>query len=283
MSAIAQAGRTRRELTLAPNYIVLALLLVFASGPLLVLAFNSLKTQAELGRNPLGPPQSFMWENFPKAWDMGNFAVTTRNSGILVVGTVIGVLLLGGMAAYSLAKLDLPGSGPLTLYLLIGTSLPIQLYLVPLYFTWNRLGLVNNLFGLIVIYIATNAPIAVFLLRSYMLQLPRDFEDAARVDGAGEWQVFTRIVVPLSWPGFLTVGLVVALSVWNEFLLATVFLTEQELFTVVTSYNNFAQRFSRDWTMTSAAAIMMILPVIIIFLSLQRRFIEGLTQGGIKG
>jgi raffinose/stachyose/melibiose transport system permease protein len=93
MSAIEQAGRTRRELTLAPNYIVLALLLVFASGPLLVLAFNSLKTQAELGRNPLGPPQSFIWENFPKAWDMGNFAVTTRNSGILVVGTVIGVLL----------------------------------------------------------------------------------------------------------------------------------------------------------------------------------------------
>jgi raffinose/stachyose/melibiose transport system permease protein len=283
MSAIMPSTRARREQTLAPNYIVLALLLVFAVGPLLVLAFNSLKTQAELGRNPLGPPQSFMWENFPKAWDMGNFAMTTRNSGILVVGTVIGVLLLGGMAAYSLAKLDLPGSGPLTLYLLIGTSLPIQLYLVPLYFTWNRLGLVNNLFGLVVIYIATNAPIAVFLLRSYMVQLPRDFEDAARVDGAGEWQVFTRIVVPLAWPGFLTVGLVVALSVWNEFLLATVFLTEQDLFTVVTSYNNFAQRFSRDWTMTSAAAIMMILPIIIIFLTLQRRFIEGLTQGGLKG
>ncbi len=283
MSAIMPSTRARREQTLAPNYIVLALLLVFAVGPLLVLAFNSLKTQAELGRNPLGPPQSFMWENFPKAWDMGNFAMTTRNSGILVVGTVIGVLLLGGMAAYSLAKLDLPGSGPLTLYLLIGTSLPIQLYLVPLYFTWNRLGLINNLFGLVVIYIATNAPIAVFLLRSYMVQLPRDFEDAARVDGAGEWQVFTRIVVPLAWPGFLTVGLVVALSVWNEFLLATVFLTEQDLFTVVTSYNNFAQRFSRDWTMTSAAAIMMILPIIIIFLTLQRRFIEGLTQGGLKG
>ena len=132
---------------------------------------------------------------------------------------------------------------------------------MPLFFTWQRLGLVNNLFGLILIYIATNAPFAIFLLRSYMLQLPRDFEDAARVDGASEWQVFAAIVVPLSWPGFLTVGLVVALSVWNEFLLATVFLTEQELFTVVTSYYNFATRFSRDWTMTSAAAIMMILPV----------------------
>ena len=283
MNAVASTRGPRREASLAPNYIVLTILLAFAMGPLIILFFNSLKTTAELGLNPLGPPRSFMWENFSKAWELGNFAMTTRNSGVLVVGTVIGVLLLGGMAAYSLAKLDLPGSGLLTLYLLVGTSLPIQLYLVPLYFTWNRLGLVNTLHGLVIIYIATNAPFAIFLLRSYMLQLPRDFEDAARVDGASEWQVFARIVVPLSWPGFLTVGLVVALSVWNEFLMATVFLTEQDLFTVVTSYNNFAQRFTRDWTMTSAAAVMMILPVIVIFLALQRRFIDGLTQGGLKG
>lgn len=280
---IAMSRRGRRGASLAPNYIILTLLLAFAIGPLLVLTFNSLKTQAELGQNPLGPPQSFVWENFPKAWEVGNFSTTTRNSSILVVGTILGVLVLGGMAAYSLAKLDLPGSGLLTLYLLIGTSLPLQLYLVPLFFTWQRLNLVNNLFGLILIYIATNAPFAIFLLRSYMLQLPRDFEDAARVDGAGEWQIFTGIVVPLSWPGFLTVGLVVALAVWNEFLLATVFLTDQHLFTVVTSYYNFATRFSRDWTMTSAAALMMIAPVIVIFLALQRRFIEGLTQGGLKG
>jgi raffinose/stachyose/melibiose transport system permease protein len=283
MSAVAAGGGARREGSLAPNYIVLTILLAFALGPLVVLSFNALKSTGEIGRNPLGPPEALLWENFPRAWEVGNFSVTTRNSAILVVGTVAGVLALGGMAAYSLAKLDLPGAGLLTLYLLIGTSLPLQLYLVPLFFTWQRLGLINNLFGLILIYIATNAPFAVFLLRSYMLQLPRDFEDAARVDGASEWQVFTRVVVPLSWPGFLTVGLVVALSVWNEFLLATVFLTEQHLFTVVTSYYNFATRFSRDWTMTSAAALMMILPVIVIFLTLQRRFIEGLTQGGLKG
>lgn len=276
-------GGGRRATSLAPNYIILILLLAFALGPILVLLFNSVKTPAEIGRNPLGPPQTIVLENFPKAWDVGNFATTTRNSGLLVAGTVVGVLVLGGMAAYSLAKLKLPGAGMVTLYLLIGTSIPLQLFLVPLFFTWQRLSLVNTLHGLIIIYIATNAPFAVFLLRSYMLQLPSDFEDAARVDGAGEWQIFTNIVVPLSWPGFLTVGLVVALSVWNEFLLATVFLTEQELFTVVTSYYNFATRFSRDWTMTSAASVMMILPVIIIFLALQRRFIDGLTQGGIKG
>ncbi len=273
----------RRDQSLAPNYAVLLALLVFALGPLLVLTFNSVKTRAELGRNPLGPPQEIVLDNFAKAWDVGNFAVTTRNSGILVAGTVFLVLLLGGMAAYSLAKLNLPGAGLLTMYLLIGTSLPIQLYLVPLFFTWQRLNLVNNLFGLTLIYVATNAPFAVFLLRSYMLQIPSDFEDAARVDGANEWEVFRKVVVPLSWPGFLTVGLVVALNVWNEFLLATVFLTDQHLFTVVTSYANFATRFSRDWSLTSAAALMMIAPVIVIFLLLQRRFIEGLTQGGLKG
>jgi raffinose/stachyose/melibiose transport system permease protein len=206
-----------------------------------------------------------------------------QNSGILVAITVVSVLVLGGMAAYSLAKLNLPGASLVTLYLLIGSSLPIQLFLVPLFFMWQRLGLINNLPGLAIIYTAINAPLAVFLLRSYMVQLPDDFEDAARVDGASEWKIFTQIVVPLSWPGFLTVGLVVALAVWNEFLLATVFLTDQDKFTVVTSYYNFTSRFSRDWGMTSAAAMMMIVPIIVIFLSLQRRFVEGLTQGGLKG
>jgi raffinose/stachyose/melibiose transport system permease protein len=288
MSALAPGRRVirrrqGREVSLLPNYIVLTLLTIFALGPMAILAFNSLKSRAEIGRNPLGFPRTFLWENYTRAWDVGNFSTTVKNSGILVALTIAGVLVLGGMAAYSLAKLNLPGAGPVTLYLLVGSSLPIQLFLVPLFFLWQRLHLVNNLVGLAIIYIAINAPLAIFLLRSYMVQLPSDFEDAARVDGASEWRIFSGIVVPLSWPGFLTVGLVVALSVWNEFLLATVFLTDQRLFTVVTSYYNFQTRFSRDWALTSAAAMMMILPIIAIFLLLQRRFIEGLTQGGLKG
>ena len=270
-------------MNLLPNYAVLILLLLFAIGPLIILVFNSLKSQTEIGENPLGIPTPITWDNFPRAWEVGNFSTTTLNSAILVAGTVFAVLLLGGMAAYSLAKLDLPGSGGLMLYLLVASSLPIHLFLVPLFFLWRQLGLVNNLFGLILIYIAINAPLAIFLLRSYMVQLPRDFEDAARVDGASEWQVFTKIVVPLSWPGFLTVGLVVSLAVWNEFLLATVFLTDQDKFTIVTSYQNFTTQFSRDWGLTSAAAVMMITPILIIFLVFQRRFIEGMTQGGMKG
>ncbi|HWV25028.1 MAG TPA: carbohydrate ABC transporter permease [Thermomicrobiales bacterium] len=275
--------RRRTALRFLPNYIVLILLGIFALGPIVILAFNSLKGRAEIGRNPLGFPRGFLWQNYPDAWRVGNFSTTLQNSGILVAITVVGVLVLGGMAAYSLAKLDLPGSGAVMLYLLVGSSLPIQLFLVPLFFLWQKLGLVNSLPGLGIIYIAINAPLAIFLLRSYMIQLPADFEDAARVDGANEWKIFTQIIIPLSWPGFLTVGLVVALAVWNEFLLATVFLTDQSKFTVVTSYYNFTSRFSRDWGLTSAAAMMMIVPIIVIFLSLQRRFVEGLTQGGLKG
>jgi raffinose/stachyose/melibiose transport system permease protein len=275
--------RKGRSLSLAPNYILLILLVAFALGPLLVVAFNSVKDPASIGRNPLGLPTEFVWQNYPRAWEIGNFSTTARNSLILVVGAVTGVLSLGGMAAYSLARLKLPGGGLLMLYLLVGSSLPVQLFLVPLFFLWRQLGLVNNLFGLIIIYIAINSPFAIFLLRSYLVSLPADFEDAARVDGANEWQVFTRVILPLSWPAFLTVGLVVSLSVWNEFLLATVFLTEQHLFTVVTSYYNFTSRFSRDWALTSAAAVMMIAPILVVFLSLQRRFIAGLTEGGVKG
>jgi len=276
-------SRSKRETSLIPNYVVLLALTVFAIGPMIMLLLNSFKSRADLGRNPLGLPSKLLWSNYSRAWDIGNFSTTTRNSGLLVAMTVVGVLLLGGMAAYSLAKLNPPGGSGVMLYLLVGSSLPLQLFLVPLFFLWKNLGLTNSLPGLALIYIATNSPLAIFLLRSYMIQLPRDFEDAARVDGAGELQIFFGIVVPLSWPGFLTVGLVVALNVWNEFLLATVFLTKQQLFTVVTSYYQFMTQFSRDWSLTSAAAMMMILPVIAIFLLLQRRFVEGLTQGGIKG
>ena len=195
---------------------------------------------------------------------------------------VVGVLVLGGLAAYSLARLNPPGSNIFMRYMLGGSTLPVWLFLVPLYFLWNTVGLINTRLGLTIIYMALNAPLAIFLLRSYMVSLPIDFEDAARVDGANEFQVFSRVVLPLSWPGFLTVGLVVGLGVWSEFQFALIFTNDPNLFPITTSYYNFTRRFGRDWALTSAAAVMMIAPILVLFLSLQRRFIEGLTQGGLK-
>jgi raffinose/stachyose/melibiose transport system permease protein len=205
-----------------------------------------------------------------------------RNSGILVVATVISVLVLGGMAAYSLARLNPPGANVFMVFMLAGTTIPVWLYIVPLFILWRTLGLIDNLFGLVLIYTAGSSPFAIFLLRTFMVGIHQDFEDAARVDGANDWQVFTNVILPLAWPGFLTVGLVVALGTWGEYQLALMFIHKPDLFPVTTSYSAFVSQFSRDWGLTSAAAIMMVAPVLIIFLSLQRQFIEGLTQGGVK-
>jgi raffinose/stachyose/melibiose transport system permease protein len=272
----------RRRESLLPNYIVLTLYLVFALVPLLILLFNSLKSRPDIANNPLGIPRSLHFENFSNAWIQGKFATTARNSAFLVVSTVSLVLILGGLASFSLARLNPPGSNLFMMIMVVGSTLPIWLFMVPLFILWRKLGLVNNLFGLVLIYTAMNAPIAIFLLRSYMVQLPPDFEDAARVDGANYFQIFSKVIMPLVWPGFLTVGLIVGMGVWGEFQIALIFVTNPDLYPVTTSYWQFTSRFSRDWTLTSAAALMMIFPVLVLFLSLQRRFIEGLTQGGIR-
>jgi raffinose/stachyose/melibiose transport system permease protein len=272
-----------REPSTLINHIVLGLLAAFALYPLVVLGFNAIKTRQNYGANPLGPPDEIRLENFSEAWEASGFGQTAFNSTILVVGTVVGVLILAGFAAYSLARIQPPGSDGVMFYLLIASTLPIWLYLIPLFFMWRSFGLLNTRVGLILIYIAINAPFATFLLRSFLLRIPPDLEDAAMVDGANRLQVFFRVILPIAWTGFLTVGLVVALAVWGEFQIALVMVQEPNLQPVTTSFNSFAESFGRDWTLTSAVAVMMIIPVLGFFLAFQRQFIEGLTQGAAKG
>lgn len=274
--------KPKRDPNMIFNHLVLILLTAFALTPILILGFNSVKSRDEIGENPLGFPKQIQLENFSNAWQQGKFSITMRNSLMFVMGTVVSVLVLGGLAAYSLARLKPPGADGFMLYILIASTLPIWLYLVPLFTLWRTLGLLNNPLGLILIYTALNSPFAIFLLRTFLLSIPRELEDAALVDGANRLQTLIRIILPLSWSGFLTVGLVVALSVWGEFQIALIFVHDPKLFPVTTSYFAFTNRFGRDWALTSAAAVMMIAPVIFIFLMLQRRFIEGLTQGSVK-
>jgi raffinose/stachyose/melibiose transport system permease protein len=242
------------------------------------------KSRAQLGVNSIGPIFTDLhWENFSIAWNNGEFLLTVRNSAILVASTVSGLLLLGGMAAYSMRRSDMPGTAFMMMFTLVLSTIPLWLFVVPLLGLWKQLGLVNNLFGLVIIYIALNSPFSIFLLRSYMIQIPSDFEDAARVDGANDWDIFTKVYMPVVWPGFLATGLVIALGVWNDFSLAFIFITKAELYPVTVNFFRFVQQYSgMDYGLTSAAAVLMIAPVIVIFLLLQRRFVEGLTQGGFK-
>jgi raffinose/stachyose/melibiose transport system permease protein len=272
----------RRTPSLIPTYLILTLLAIFSIGPIVILMMNSVKSTEEIGINPLGLPQNILLENYANAWDEGDYATTMRNSVILTGGTILCTLTLAGLAAYALARLKLKGAGVIAFYFLVGTSVPAQLFIIPLFFIWRELGLANTHIGLIIIYCGLFSPFATYLLRSYMVALPEEFVEAARIDGASNWHVFVHIIMPLSWPGFLTAGLVVGLGVWNEFLFAITFLPGIEHKPIATSLFAFQARFSRDWGLTNAGSVIMMLPVIVLFLLLQRRFIEGLTQGGLK-
>ena len=281
--SIFSGGRQRREPSKIPYYVILMILALFALGPFVILVFNSLKSKAEIGRNPLGLPRSPVFENFPAAWTQGDFSTTMVNSTILTVGTIVGVCIIAGTSAYAMARLDLPGTDAVLLYLFVVSAVPFQLFLIPLFFLWSTLNLTNTRFGLILIYWAIFSPLGTLLLRSYLVQLPRDFEDAARIDGANEPQVLLRVVLPLSWPGLLTVALVSGLATWNEFFFAITFIQDNNLKPVTTSFLAFQTSFSQDWGLTSVAAIYIMLPIVVLFLILQRRFISGLTAGGLKG
>ncbi|MBV7338039.1 carbohydrate ABC transporter permease [Chloroflexi bacterium TSY] len=274
--------KSRRTESSLINHVILALLAAFAVIPIIVLFMNAFKTTPEIAASPFAFPTDPRFANFIEAFERGNYATTTLNSIILTTGTVIGTLLAAGLAGYALAHLNLRWSNAIAFYFLVGTAIPPQLYMVPLFFMWRIFGLLESHLGLIIIYCATSSPFATYLIRSYMIALPKDFIEAARIDGATNIQVLRHVILPLSWPGFLTAGLIVGLGVWNEFLFAITFLHHPDLKPISTSLFAFQARFSTDWGLTNAASVMMMFPVLILFLLMQRRFIEGLTQGGLK-
>lgn len=267
------------------NHIILMILALTIILPLSVLFFNSIKPQSEFGTNPLGFPSKVRFMNYYDAWVIGGYARIFLNSTILVVGTLVINLTLSGMAAFSLAVLNPRGRMTVVLgiYLLVGISIPAQMFILPLFILWKNLHLTNTYLGLIIIYSALNAPFAVFLIRSYMIQLPSELFDAAKIDGANTFQLFYKIAVPLSWPVFLTTGLVVGLAVWNEFLFALTFMQTEAYKPISTILFAFQSRFENDYSLVSAASIMMAAPIAILFMLFQRKFIAGLTGGGLKG
>jgi raffinose/stachyose/melibiose transport system permease protein len=265
------------------SYTVLILLAVFAVLPLLVLVFNSFKSDAEIGRNPLGFPRSFDLGNFSLAWTQGQLGQGLINSFFLVTGTVVGVWICAGMAAYALARLNVPFKRGFVNYFLLIISLPVQLFLVPLFFLWTNLGLYDTIPGLILIYIAVHTPFATLLLRTYLVGIPREIDEAARIDGANEWQVASLIIIPLAQPGFLTVGLVTGLSAYNELLLAVIFISTPAKLPISTAFLSFQQGQTQLWGLMNAAGLIMVLPVVVLFLAMQRRFISGLAASGVKG
>ena len=145
------------------------------------------------------------------------------------------------------------------------------------------MGFINNVFAVSFIYCALFSPFAIMLMRTYFLAVPKELEQAAIVDGATNWQVFSRVMLPIVWPGILTVALIVGLYTWNEFLIATTFMQSKDSMTAVVSFFLLSGQYTTDWGQLMAGATIIVLPVVLLFIFLQRRFIEGMTGGSVKG
>ena len=271
------------RLTLTISYIVLGVLLLIALFPLALLVLNSLKSAAEIVQNPLALPMEIRWDNFTRAWKDAKFGQTFFNSVLLTGLTIILVCSTSSLTAYVLARRKIKSWQIVTFYLMATTTAPIQLYLFPLYFGFAKLGLINNVFAVSLIYTAIYSPFAVMLLRTYFLAVPRELEEAALVDGASHWQVFSKIMLPLALPGILTVALIIGLYSWNEFLIALTFLQKAERLTAVVSFTLLSGQYSSDWGEIMAAALIIVLPVVVLFVLLQKKFIEGMAGGSVKG
>ena len=171
--------KRRRTVSTLPNHLVLILLAIIASGPILILFMNSLKSTTEIAVNPLGIPQDLRLMNFVDAWETARYSTTFLNSIIISGGTIVGVLVLAGMGAFALARLNLRGADLLTFYFLVGTSVPAQLFIVPLFIMWRDAGLYGTYLGIIIIYVALFSPFSTYLLRAYMIAIPEEYAEAA--------------------------------------------------------------------------------------------------------
>lgn len=274
-------GKSRTP-SLAINYVVLFALAILTLLPMLSVFFNSLKTSEEQLSNPLGMPREWKFSNYARVWREAKFSQAVPNSLLVATVGAAGTTILAALAGYSLGQLRPRGSGLLTVYFLAGGSLPAQMFLVPLFFLWAKLGLVDTLWGLTLIYLGTQTPFAVYLLRSFFIAIPPDYGDAARVDGATQLQIVRHIFIPLARPGFLTVFLLTWMGIWNEFFFANIFLHRAEVQTVALRYVVFSSEYFTDWAMTNAMGVLMMAPVMILFLATQETFIRGMTQGGLK-
>jgi raffinose/stachyose/melibiose transport system permease protein len=250
--------------------------------PIALAALNAFKTTAEINLNPLGLPARLQWENFASAWRNASLGSSLLHSAEVAGLTILMVCLTAAPCAYVLARQQGRGWRLLNFYFMASITVPVQLYLFPLFFLFAKLGLVNSIPAVALIYTAMFSPFAIFLLRTYVLAIPKALEEAAQADGAAPWQTFLYVILPMMRPGLATVAIIVGLNAWNEFVIAVTFLQNDNNVTAIVKFYSLAGQYSTDWGEMLAAAVVIVLPVVVVFVLLQRRFIEGMTAGAAK-
>jgi len=269
----------RRWLILALLWGVAILFLI----PFLWMVSSSLKANYQIFEvPPRWIPNPLRWENYREALTTLPFSLYIRNTTIITVLTIVGHLFSCTLIAYAFARLRAPGRDFLFIVMLATMMLPYPVTMVPLYVLFSRLGWINTVLPLVVpAYLGI--PFYIFLMRQFFLTIPRDFEDAARIDGANTLQIIVRIMLPMAMPALATVTIFTFQTTWNDFLAPLIYLQRPELYTVTLGLQFFRSTYTTNWAYLMAASLVTTLPVIAVFFAAQRYFIEGITLTGVKG
>jgi multiple sugar transport system permease protein len=267
--------------------IVLIVLGGFYLLPLYWMVVNALKSNTELGYfPPTTYPHHLEWSNFSRAIDVFPFWTFLKNTTIITALTVVGVALTTPMVAYGFSRIQWPGRDKLFYLVLATVFIPFPALIVALFDIFARLHWINTFKPLIVPYFFCflPAPFWIFLLRQFFMQVPQELSDAARLDGASELRILFQVIMPQSWPALVAVSLFGALHAWNDFLGPLLYLQDPSKYTLSVGLTFFSSQASHDiqFNLLMAASTLVILPVVALFLSFQRTFVEGVTVGAFK-
>jgi multiple sugar transport system permease protein len=267
------------------RYALLAFILLWCLFPFVWLIDTSLKLGDRALNSPSLTQGPFGWDNYISVFDQG-FGYNLRNSAIVAGTTTIICITVGSLAAYALARLPLKGKVLILSGILAVALFPSVALVPPLFQLWGNLGLLNTYPGLYIPYIAFTLPLTIFILTTFYASIPKDLEEAARVDGATAFQAFYKVVLPLAAPGVFAAAIIVFVYAWNEFLLASTFaprdLAAQTVPVAIAAFTGSVE-FQRPIGTITAACVIVTIPMIIMTLILQRRIVAGLTAGAVKG
>lgn len=272
----------RRRFRLSPrvaiSYVILLMLTAVYLGPLAMLVNTSFMTQRQFNRNATSIPETFQFENFVEAWEQANFARYLTNTAFYAVAaTLIYVVTAMGLA-FPIARGYIRGGKTVFLLFVIALFLPPAL--IPQFQLILNLGLYNTQIGYIMLLV-TN-PVGIIILVNYLKSLPRELDEAAAMDGCGYGRFLLSVVFPLARPVIATVVVLHAIGIWNELILATIYLSNQEFYPITRGMIVFQGVYGFNWPVLAAAVVLMAIPMVILFLFLQRYIISGMTQGAVK-
>ena len=264
-------------------YAILSLISVLSISPFFLMIITSFKNMGDLtSGGPLALPVIWRWDNYIRIWGVGNFTLYFRNSILVSGACVLCVVLFSLLGAYAFAYLDFKGKGFLFTLILLGLMIPTELIIIPLFFNLKAIKLNNTFWALIFPLAALILPFAIVLLRGFMRDIPSALRESAQLDGCTEIQSLIHIIAPMVKPAIISVVIFTSIWSWNNFMLPTILIQSDDFRTLPLGLNYFTGKYTSNYTMISTAANISAFPTILVFMILQRKFIEGMMIGALK-